>query len=152
MTRIPLSEVLTRLAGIETKTADIYARAAGATALPGAKELFAELSTLERGHATRIDEARKTLAVDASATVDFDEFLEKELSNPWPTVTEHNIHVFAIRAERAAARLYQALCDQVKEAPIGKLFSALLSEEKEHRSRIDTWFDGIDMSRPFRQT
>lgn len=152
MPQISLREAVDRAVEIEGNMAKLYDRASQDSVLPDSKDLFARLAKEERDHQEKLRQCSQGLGASGDDPIEFDEEFETSVQTPWPSVTPHNVHVYAIKNEYDATRFYRQLADSVANGGAKGVFEELAQAERAHRDEIHKWFDGIDDKIPKRET
>jgi rubrerythrin len=132
----------------ETKAAELYEKYAGIVDSRAARQLLQEMAVMERGHEAKLKGFMTTGRMFISkigeiSDLHVSDFLVDTQITSTSTVEE--VFVFAMKAEQKAVDLYLKLASFEENGQVGKLFSALATEEKKHKFDLEKEYEKMFM-------
>jgi rubrerythrin len=138
-----IDEVLDFAIRKEEEAAELYAGLAEQVKRPGMRETFLEFANEERGHRARLVTIRqggaKAVAAGKVEDLKISEYLED--AAPSANMTYPEALLFAMKAEKAAFRMYSELAAATTDLGIASVFRALAQEEARHKLRFELEYD-----------
>jgi rubrerythrin len=138
-----VDEILDFAIGKEQEAADFYAGLAGRAKSPAMKATFEQFAGEERGHKTKLQgvkSGKKLLASQAKIQdLKIGDYLVEE--QPSDDLDYQDALIIAMKAEKAAFRLYSDLAAKVDDAGVKELLLGLAQEEAKHKLRFELEYD-----------
>jgi rubrerythrin len=127
----------------EQDAVDLYTDLAQKAQSPAIKETFSQYAEEERGHKAKLERVRSGKKVMATN----EKILDLKISDY--TVGEklgenpdyQSVLIFAMKAEKAAFKLYTELAARTGELEFEELFLGLAQEEAKHKLRFEIEYD-----------
>jgi len=137
------NEILDFAIGKEQEAADFYNGLAGKAKSPAMKATFEQFAAEEMGHKAKLQnvKAGKKLLQSEAKIQDLkigDYLVEEE---PSDDLDYQDALIIAMKAEKAAFRLYSDLAARVDDAEIKNLLLGLAQEEAKHKLRFELEYD-----------
>ena len=138
-----INSVLDFAIGKEEEAAEMYRGLAETVRRPGMRETFLEFAREEEGHKARLIriKAGDLPAVPSERVRDLkiaDYLVDAEAS---PNMTYPEALLVAMKAEKAAFRLYEDLAASAADSQIAEVFRALAQEEAKHKLRFELEYE-----------
>jgi rubrerythrin len=138
-----IDEVLELAIAKEQEAADLYRDLADKVRRPGMRETFLEFVREEEGHKVRLQRMRagELAAVSRERVQDLkiaDYLVDAEVS---PAMTYPEALLFAMKAEKAAFRLYSDLAASAADQQVAEVFRTLAQEEAKHKLRFELEYE-----------
>lgn len=138
-----INEVLEFAIGKEEAAAQMYRGLAEKVRRPGMRETFLEFAREEEGHKARLTrvKAGDMPAVSVERVRDLklaDYLVDAQVS---PNMTYPEALLFAMKAEKAAFRLYSDLAASATDPRIAEIFRSLAQEEAKHKLRFELEYE-----------
>jgi len=127
----------------EEEAAQMYRGLAETVRRPGMRETFLEFAREEDGHKARLKRIKSgdLQAVPGEKVRDLkisDYLVDAEVS---PSMTYPEALLFAMKAEKAAFRLYEDLAASAADPQIAEIFRSLAQEEAKHKLRFELEYE-----------
>ncbi len=127
----------------EEEAAALYRGLAETVRRPGMRETFLEFAREEDGHRARLERMRSggaplTVAEGREGPRLSDYLVDAE---PSPSMTYPEALLFAMKAEKAAFRLYSDLAATAADPALAEVFRALAQEEARHKLRFELEYE-----------
>ncbi len=127
----------------EQQAADFYTSLSGKVEFKNVKEVFESFAKEEMGHKAKLQAVKggKPLLSSESQILDLkigDNLTEIELND---ALTYQEALIVAMKAEKAAYRLYNQLAQGTSDAGLKGLFLGLAQEEAKHKLRFEVEYD-----------
>jgi rubrerythrin len=127
----------------EQEAAEMYRGLADTVRRPGMRETFLEFMREEEGHKARLQRIRagELPAVSRERVQDLkisDYLVDAEAS---PAMTYPEALLIAMKAEKAAFRLYSDLAAEAATPQMAEVFRALAQEEAKHKLRFELEYE-----------
>ncbi|MFH1739324.1 MAG: ferritin family protein [bacterium] len=138
-----VDEILDFAIGKEEEAAQFYADLAGRVEKEWMRKIFEQFSHEEQGHKAKLLGIKKgkTLAPAAGKVLDLkiaDYLIDAE---PNPEMEYQDALIVAMKAEKAAFRLYSDLAASTDDKTLQQAFQALAQEEAKHKLRFEIEYD-----------
>jgi rubrerythrin len=138
-----VDQILDFAIGKEQEAADFYAGLAGKAKSPAMKATFEQFASEEQGHKAKLENVKggKKMLSSEAAIQDLkigDYLVEDE---PSDDMDYQDALIIAMKAEKAAFRLYSDLAAKVDDAEIKDLLLGLAQEEAKHKLRFELEYD-----------
>ena len=127
----------------EEEAAELYRDVAQTLSGPEMKEVFESFAREEMQHKAKLIEVKKgNLIVSAEKKI-FDLKIGDSLVDvkPSPNLDYQHALIFAMKAEKAAYKLYNELAEATDDASLKELFLGLAQEEAKHKLRFEIEYD-----------
>lgn len=127
----------------EEEAAQLYRSLADTVRRPGMRETFLEFAREEEGHRARLKRMKTgdLPAVTGERVHDLkiaDYLVDAEVS---PSMTYPEALLFAMKAEKAAFRLYSDLASSAATRQLAEVFRSLAQEEAKHKLRFELEYE-----------
>jgi rubrerythrin len=127
----------------EEEASQLYSTLAGKAQQPGMKEVLESFSAEEQGHKAKLVAVKegKQLLSSQQKVLDLkigDTLVDVEIK---PDLDYQEILILAMKAEKAAFRLYSDLARAIDDAAVKDLFLGLAQEEARHKLRFEVEYD-----------
>lgn len=130
----------------EEEAAQFYRDLASKMTRPSMKEVFIGFSQEEMGHKAKllaVKSGRKlTLSSEKITNLKLAEYL-KEPEPARQALAYQDALIIAMKAEKAAYKLYNDLADAADNSDLKQLFLALAQEEARHKLRFEVEYDEV---------
>jgi rubrerythrin len=139
-----VDEILDYAIEREEQAAKLYADLAGTVERPGMREAFLEFAAEEGRHKARL---MRIKAGDLPAAGHFQAVPDLKISDelvsakPTPNMTYAEALMIAMKAEKAAFRLYEQLAQATTDQGLADVFRGLAQEEAKHKLRFEIEYD-----------
>jgi rubrerythrin len=138
-----IDEILAFAMNEEQQAVEFYTSMADSSKTEDMKQVFIEFAEEEMGHKARLAKIRMegSFSLEAGAIMDLkiaDYSVNVKLS---PDMTYQDALVVAMRKEKAAFRLYNALAERAPNEEMKRLFLSLAQEESKHKLRFEVEYD-----------
>jgi rubrerythrin len=127
----------------EQEAAELYRGLADTVRRPGMRETFLEFAREEDGHRARLERMKRgdLPPVTGDRVQDLriaDYLVDAEVS---PSMTYPEALLFAMKAEKAAFRLYEDLAASASSPQVAEIFRSLAQEEAKHKLRFELEYE-----------
>ncbi len=127
----------------EEEAAELYTGLAARAEKPWMKTVFEGFAKEEQGHKAKLEGVKKghQLKLADKQIVDLkigDYLIDVE---PSPDLDYQDALIIAMKAEKAAFKLYSDIANQATDPAIRELFHALAQEEAKHKLRFEVEYD-----------
>jgi rubrerythrin len=145
MTFGSLNEILDFAIGKEEEAARFYTELAGKMDQPGTKKMFEKFAAEEMGHKKKLQEAKagKKLLSSEKRIMDLKIGETLEDVEPASDMSYQEALIVAMKAEKAAYRLYTQLADAADDAGMKEMLLSLANEEAKHKLRFEVEYDDM---------
>ncbi len=129
----------------EEKAAKLYAELAVKMEKPWVKKTLEEFAEEERGHKKRLLALKESGQMKPAEKKVMDLKIADYLSDvePTPDMNYQEALVFAMKAEKAAFKLYSDLAASTDDEELRRTFLALAQEEAKHKLRFEIEYDDV---------
>ncbi len=145
MNQQSIDKILDFAIGKEEEAARLYAGLAAKMTRPGMRETFLEFAKEEAGHKRRLIEVKSgqlpAISEEKVRDLGIAEFTEEV--EPSPDMNYQQALVFAMKAEKAAFKLYSGLAEICDDMAFAAVFRALAQEEAKHKLRFEIEYDDV---------
>ncbi|NIP44835.1 MAG: ferritin family protein [candidate division Zixibacteria bacterium] len=140
-----VDEILDFAIGKEEEAAEFYTELAGKVSKPNIKEMFEQFAREEKGHKAKLLAAKqgKVLQKSEKKILDLKIGDHLELVELTPNIDFQDALILAMKAEKNAFKLYNALAEQADDPAIRDMLLALAQEEAKHKLRFETEYDEL---------
>jgi len=127
----------------EEEAAELYNDLAATLARPDMKKVFESFAREEMGHKAKLMEVKKGEKIISSEKKIFDLKIGDSLVDikPSPNMDYQHALIFAMKAEKAAYKLYNDLAQATDDPALKELFLGLAQEEAKHKLRFEIEYD-----------
>jgi rubrerythrin len=130
----------------EEEAAQFYINLAGKMAPPNMKEVFEEFAQEEKKHKEKLllVKSGQKLLLAGKKVPDLkigDTLLAVDTTVDVSDITYQEALIIAMKAEKAAFKLYHDLAQNTKDAELKNLFLSLAQEEAKHKLRFEIEYD-----------
>lgn len=127
----------------EEKAANLYVELAGSAKKPGMKKAFEDFAKEEQRHKARLLDVKMGEQMKPAAKKVMDlKIADYIVDVPFrPDMTYQEALVFAMKAEKAAFKLYSHLAAAADDEKLRQTFLALAQEEAKHKLRFEIEYD-----------
>jgi len=138
-----IDQVLDFAIGKEEEAAAFYTELAEKVARPGMREVFLEFAKEERVHRARLLKVKEGRLPAVSHEQVQDLKITENLAPVTPSegMTYPHALTLAMKAEKAAFKLYSRLADATDDAAIADVFRSLAQEEAKHKLRFELEYE-----------
>lgn len=138
-----IDEVLDYAISREEEAAELYTSLAAKVDRPGMRETLLELAAEEGRHKARLLKVKAGEIPAVSVEKVQDLRITEQLAEPTVStgMTYQQALVFAMKAEKAAFKLYSDLADSATDQAIAEVFRSLAQEEAKHKLRLEIEYD-----------
>ena len=140
-----IDEILDYAIAKEEEAAALYTKLAERAERPGMRSTFLEFAREEHDHRRYLEGIRAgelpALTIRQVQGLGIAEQLEEPAQDADMTYAE--ALAFAIKAEQAAHELYTGLAETTDDPNLAAVFTALASEEAEHKRRFELEYDEV---------
>jgi rubrerythrin len=138
-----IDEILDFAIGEEEKAHDFYTGLASKMEKPWMKKAFEDFAKEELGHKAKLrkikEEGFKTHAPDKVPDLKLTDYVID--AKPSPDMNYQDALIVAMKAEKAAYKLYTDLAAKADDENVRQLFLDLAQEEANHKLRFETEYD-----------
>ncbi|MCL2760104.1 MAG: ferritin family protein [Desulfuromonadales bacterium] len=140
---VTLEEVIKFAVEREDDAYKLYKHAAEITTSISARKMFEELATEEAGHKVVFSKFNAEKAAEYKKIQLTDMKISQYLVNvPFkPNMTYQEILIFAMKAEEAAYKLYEAAAAEVEDPKLKNVLLVFADVEKAHKLKIENLYD-----------
>ena len=127
----------------EEEAAQLYKDLAATLNRPDMKEVFESFAKEEMGHKAKLIEVKSGERMISAEKKIFDLKIGDSLVDvkPSPNLDYQKALIFAMKAEKAAYKLYNDLAEATDDAGLKQLFLGLAQEEAKHKLRFEIEYD-----------
>lgn len=127
----------------EEEAAELYRDIAATLAGPDMKEVFESFAREEKQHKAKLIEVKNGNRIISSEKKIFDLKIGDSLVDvkPSPNLDYQHALIFAMKAEKAAYKLYNDLARATNDPALKDLFLGLAQEEAKHKLRFEIEYD-----------
>ncbi len=140
-----IEKILDFAIGKEEEAARLYAGLAEKMTRPGMRETFLGFAREEAGHKQRLIQVKagKLPAISEEMVLDLGIAELTEDVAPSPEMDYQQALVFAMKAEKAAFKLYSGLAEISDDMALAAVFRTLAQEEAKHKLRFEIEYDDV---------
>ena len=136
-------DILDFAIGKEEEAAEFYTELAGKMENKPMKETFLAYAQEEKGHKAKLQAVKdgKEFALEAKNIMDLkigDYLIDVE---PAPGISYQQALIIAMKAEKAAFKMYHDLAEKTDNPKLKDLFMTLAQEEAKHKLRFEIEYD-----------
>ncbi len=136
-------EILDFAIGKEEEAAQLYTDLAAKAERPRMRTVFEQFAKEEQGHKAKLEGVKQGKQLEHAEKQIMDLKIGDYLIDvePSPDVNYQDALIIAMKAEKAAFRLYSDIAAQATEPATRDLFHALAQEEAKHKLRFEVEYD-----------
>jgi len=144
-----IDEILDFAIQKEQEAADFYKNLATKVTVASMKDVFTGFSREEMGHKAKLEAVKSGKRMLQSEKKILDLKIGDHLEEVEPTKSELSYQdalIIAMKAEKAAYKLYNELATSTDDAEVQEIFLGLAQEEAKHKLRFEIEYDDMILS------
>jgi len=144
-----IDEILDFAIQKEQEAADFYKNLATKITVASMKDVFTGFSREEMGHKAKLEAVKSGKRMLQSEKKILDLKIGDHLEEVEPTKSELSYQdalIIAMKAEKAAYKLYNELATSTDDAEVQEIFLGLAQEEAKHKLRFEIEYDDMILS------